>query len=74
LVYQGYQQQLRLSNALDFTDLLLLTIQLFQNYPQILDRYQERFRYIMVDEYQDTNYLQYLLVRHLPENIKISVW
>ena len=70
LVYQGYQQQLRLSNALDFTDLLLLTIQLFQNYPQILDRYQERFRYIMVDEYQDTNYLQYLLVRALARKYK----
>jgi len=70
LVYRGYEEALRLSNALDFTDLLLYTLQLFQNYPEVLERYQERFLYIMVDEYQDTNYLQYLLVRALAKKYK----
>ena len=64
-VYQGYSGQLRLANALDFNDLLLLAVQLFELHPDVLARYQDRFRYIMVDEYQDTNYIQYLLVRHL---------
>jgi len=66
-VYQRYQERLRLSNALDFTDLLLLTVNLFEQKPEILSRYQDRFRYVMVDEYQDTNYIQYLLVRQLAE-------
>ncbi len=70
LVYRGYEEALRLSNALDFTDLLLYTLQLFQNYPEVLERYQERFLYIMVDEYQDTNYLQYLLVRALAKKYR----
>jgi len=69
-VYQTYQEQLRLSNALDFNDLLLLCVHLFEQYPEVLDRYQERFRYIMVDEYQDTNYIQYLLVHHLAKKYK----
>ena len=50
------------NNALDFDDLLLKTVQLFETQPEILDKYQERFRYIMVDEYQDTNNVQFRLV------------
>ena len=64
-IYKAYQQRLRLSNALDFEDLLLLTLNLFEQKPEVLERYQDRFQYIMVDEYQDTNYVQYLLVRQL---------
>lgn len=64
-VYSLYQRKLREQNALDFDDLLLLTVRLFQEHPDILDVYQERFRYIMVDEYQDTNHLQYALIQLL---------
>lgn len=64
-VYQLYERKLREQNALDFDDLLFLTLQLFQNHPDILAVYQDRFRYIMVDEYQDTNHLQYSLIQHL---------
>ena len=54
-VYEAYQKQLRQNNALDFDDLIVKTVELFQSCPDVLDYYQERFRYIMVDEYQDTN-------------------
>ena len=54
-IYREYQNQLKKNNALDFDDLIVKTVELFQNDSQILDYYQERFRYIMVDEYQDTN-------------------
>ena len=64
-LYRLNQRKLREQNALDFDDLLLLTIRLFDEHPGILDVYQERFRYIMVDEYQDTNHLQYALIRRL---------
>lgn len=64
-VYTEYQIRLHNNNALDFDDLLFKTVQLFQDYPDVLDEYQERFRYIMVDEYQDTNTIQFLLVRQL---------
>ena len=64
-VYVHYQQELRTTNALDFDDLIMLTVKLFQEHPDILGKYQEMFRYIMVDEYQDTNYPQYLLVHLL---------
>lgn len=64
-VYQRYQKLLQDANALDFDDLLLKTLQLFQQEPGILTEYQERFKYIMVDEYQDTNRAQYLLVKNL---------
>ena len=60
--YQEYQAQLRRNNALDFDDLIMKTVELFQNCPEVLDNYQERFRYIMVDEYQDTNTAQFRLV------------
>ena len=61
-IYKEYQKQLKKNNALDFDDLIMKTVELFQNNPQILDYYQERFRYIMVDEYQDTNMAQFKLV------------
>lgn len=63
--YAEYQKRLHSNNALDFDDLLYKTVQLFQDCPDVLEQYQERFRYIMVDEYQDTNEIQFLLVRQL---------
>ena len=53
-VYEGYQKQLRQSNALDFDDLIVKTVELFQTCPDVLESYQERFKYIMIDEYQDS--------------------
>lgn len=64
-VYDYYQTTLKDANALDFDDIILLTVRLFQQFPQILENYQNRYRYIMVDEYQDTNHTQYLLVSML---------
>jgi DNA helicase-2/ATP-dependent DNA helicase PcrA len=64
-VYKRYQELLTAANALDFDDILLYTLELFKRQPEILERYQERFRYIMVDEYQDTNKAQYLLIKQL---------
>jgi DNA helicase II / ATP-dependent DNA helicase PcrA len=61
-VYTAYQKALRAGNSLDFDDLIMLTVRLFQEHPEVLARYQDIFRYVMVDEYQDTNYPQYLLV------------
>jgi len=61
-VYTEYEKQLRANNALDFDDLLVKTVQLFQTQPDVLEQYQNRFRYIMVDEYQDTNTVQFKLV------------
>ncbi len=61
-VYEEYQKRLKENNALDFDDLLLLTVELFEKDPDVLDYYQERFRYIMVDEYQDTNTVQFRFV------------
>lgn len=62
MVYREYQTQLRKNNALDFDDLIMKTVELFQNCPDVLEYYQERFHYIMVDEYQDTNTAQFRLV------------
>jgi DNA helicase-2/ATP-dependent DNA helicase PcrA len=64
-IYQRYQTELRRSNALDFGDLILLTTRLFQNYPGVLAAYQRRWRYVLVDEYQDTNPIQYQFLRLL---------
>lgn len=61
-VYKEYQATLRKNNALDFDDLIVKTVELFQNYPNVLEYYQERFQYIMVDEYQDTNTAQFKFV------------
>lgn len=69
-VYYEYEKQLRANNALDFDDLLLKTVQLFQTQPDVLEYYQERFRYIMVDEYQDTNTVQFKFVSLLAGKYK----
>ena len=69
-VYEAYQKQLRQNNALDFDDLIVKTVELFQSCPDVLDYYQERFRYIMVDEYQDTNTAQFKFVSLLAEKYK----
>lgn len=61
-VYREYEAQLKANNALDFDDLLVKTVQLLQTQPDVCENYQERFRYIMVDEYQDTNTVQFKLV------------
>lgn len=66
-IYPIYQQKLQQNNALDFDDLLILTIELFKQSPQILDYYQQMFRYIFIDEYQDTNQAQYVLVKLLAQ-------
>ena len=62
MVYREYQTALRKNNALDFDDLIVKTVELFQNCDRVLEYYQERFKYIMVDEYQDTNYAQFKFV------------
>lgn len=67
-VYKTYQQELKNNNALDFDDLIMLTVRIFQNFPEILKKYQNYFRYILVDEYQDTNHAQYTLVNLLAES------
>ncbi|HWQ90009.1 MAG TPA: DNA helicase PcrA [Desulfitobacteriaceae bacterium] len=64
-VYRLYHKKLKASNALDFDDLIMLTVILLRQNPEVLERYQERFRYILIDEYQDTNYAQYSLVKML---------
>ena len=69
-VYQEYEKQMRANNALDFDDLLVKTVQLFQTQPDVLEYYQERFRYIMVDEYQDTNTVQFKLISLLAKKYR----
>lgn len=69
-VYQEYQNALHKNNALDFDDLIVKTVELFLSDPEVLDDYQERFRYIMVDEYQDTNTAQFELIRLLAGKYK----
>src|SRR5215510_2766982 len=64
-VFNEYEKRLRKSNALDFDDLLIRTVELFDKFPQAAEKYSTRFQYVMVDEYQDTNRQQYQLVRHL---------
>jgi len=64
-LYQDYQARLQTLNAVDFGDLLLLCLKLFQENPEVLKQYQRRFRYVLVDEYQDTNVAQYLWLRLL---------
>ncbi len=62
-LYSGYERKLRHSNALDFDDLLVRTIELFADHPPVLESYRDKFRYVHVDEYQDTNFAQYSLVK-----------
>ncbi|HOQ75180.1 MAG TPA: DNA helicase PcrA [Thermoclostridium sp.] len=64
-IYELYQQKLKANNALDFDDIILFTIKIFSEFPEVLDYYAWKFRYIHVDEYQDTNTAQYMLVRML---------
>jgi DNA helicase-2/ATP-dependent DNA helicase PcrA len=64
-VYAGYQQRLVTSNALDFDDLIMRTVELLRGFPDVAEHYRRRFRHILVDEYQDTNHAQYMLVREL---------
>ncbi len=63
--YGLYQQRLREANALDFDDLIMLTVHLFQSFPEVRETYRRRFRHVLVDEYQDTNHAQYALIREL---------
>lgn len=69
-LYKPYQTRLAKAQALDFDDLLMKTVQLFDENPDILDHYQERYRYISVDEYQDTNHAQYTIVKKLAEKYR----
>lgn len=69
-LYKPYQSRLAKNQALDFDDLLMKTVDLFRQFPDILDKYQERYRYISVDEYQDTNHAQYTLVKMLAEKYR----
>src|SRR5947208_6371117 len=66
-VYQLYQRRLHASNAVDFDDLLMLTVQVLERFPDAREKWQKAFRYILVDEYQDTNHAQYRLLRILGE-------
>ena len=69
-LYAAYQRHLRESNALDFDDIIYLTVELFQKHPEELEKYQDRYRYVLVDEYQDTNHAQYQLVSLLTRQNK----
>lgn len=69
-IYQKYVDKLKRNNSVDFDDLLILPITLFQEHKEVLEQYQERFKYILVDEYQDTNHAQYLLIRMISEKYK----
>ncbi|MGH3979161.1 MAG: DNA helicase PcrA [Pseudonocardiaceae bacterium] len=64
-VYAGYQDRLRRSNALDFDDLIMRTVELLQSFPAVAEHYHRRFRHVLVDEYQDTNHAQYVLIHEL---------
>lgn len=66
-VYEQYQVRLRAANAMDFDDLLINTLVLMRTFPEVRTQIQEQFQYILVDEYQDTNYIQFLLVKQLAE-------
>jgi DNA helicase II / ATP-dependent DNA helicase PcrA len=66
-VYTMYEEQLHKANAMDFGDLLLKTYQLFRDHKEVRERFREQFQYVLVDEYQDTNHIQYLLVKMLAE-------
>jgi len=69
-VYEYYERELRKNNALDFDDLLLVAVKLLQSNEAVLDKYSKRFRYVMIDEYQDTNHAQYLLAKLLASHWK----
>lgn len=69
-VYEKYQGKLRENKAMDFDDLIMHTVTLFRNEPEVLAKYQGRFQYIMVDEYQDTNHAQYVLINLLAKGLR----
>jgi len=69
-IYAVYQKELKKNNALDFDDLIMFSVKLFEKYPKTLDKYQERFKYILVDEYQDTDPIQYRLIKLLAAKYK----
>ncbi len=69
-VYYKYEDKLKQNNAVDFDDLLLLPIILFRKYPAVLQKYQERYKYILIDEYQDTNEAQYILSKMISASYK----
>ncbi|MBQ5383759.1 MAG: UvrD-helicase domain-containing protein, partial [Treponema sp.] len=71
-LYEGYQEGLRLYNSVDFDDLITLPIKLFKEHPDVLEQYKKRFRYIMVDEFQDTSHQQYELL-HLLSDKNVAV-
>ncbi len=64
-VYRSYEKKLKQNNSVDFDDLLILPIRLFREHPEVLQHYQERYQYILIDEYQDTNQAQYILTKML---------
>lgn len=72
-IYVSYQNALKQANAVDFDDLILLTAQIFQKYPEILERYQRQWQYILVDEAHDTNHSQYVLIGLLAQKHK-NIW
>lgn len=63
--YREYARRLKAANALDFDDLIMLTVELFEKFPEVRERYRRRFRQVLVDEYQDTNHAQYMLIKQL---------
>ena len=69
-VFRKYETKVFKNNSMDFDDLLLLPIKLFKKFPEVLEKYQERFKYILVDEYQDTNEAQYILIKMLSKKYK----
>src|SRR6201990_1342446 len=71
-LYASYQERLKVLNAADFGDLLLENIRIFREHPDVLRQYQQRFRFILVDEYQDTNVAQYLWLRLLSQAARFS--
>jgi len=69
-VYRLYQRKISANNALDFDDIIMLTVRILREFPEVLRYYQEKFRYIMVDEYQDTNHAQYILINLLAKQYR----
>lgn len=69
-VYEEYSKRLRINHSLDFDDLIMMTIRLFEQVPEVLQHYQRKFQYIHVDEYQDTNRAQYMLVNLLADRYR----
>jgi len=67
-LYEKYQQALKDNNAVDFDDLLLLPLEIFEKFPKVLKSYQDKWKYILVDEYQDTNKPQFMLVKYLAKS------